>query len=65
MADQSKAAIKHNHMTRDIKPRGVCPKCDEHHARMAPDLMEALEESLADARAEREGNGSYGGEDNG
>lgn len=21
----------HNHMTRDIKPQGVCPACDRHH----------------------------------
>jgi len=23
--------MKHNHITRDIKPRGECPKCDLHH----------------------------------
>lgn len=23
--------IKHNHITRDIKPLGECPSCDEHH----------------------------------
>lgn len=29
-------AVRHNHITRDIKPPGECPKCDEHsmsHAR--------------------------------
>ena len=25
--------MNHNHVTRDIKPPGVCPGCDEHHAR--------------------------------
>lgn len=24
-------ARKHNHPTRDIKPRGECPGCDDHH----------------------------------
>ena len=24
---------KHNHITRDIKPLGQCPACDEYHAR--------------------------------
>lgn len=23
---------KHNHITRDIKPYGVCPGCDDYHA---------------------------------
>lgn len=22
---------QHNHMTRDIKPKGECPGCDEYH----------------------------------
>lgn len=22
---------KHNHITRDIKPEGICPSCDEYH----------------------------------
>lgn len=25
----------HNHLTRDIKAPGVCPKCNEHHAHAA------------------------------
>jgi hypothetical protein len=25
--------MNHNHMTRDIKKPGVCPGCDEYHAR--------------------------------
>ena len=24
--------VQHNHMTRDIKPHGQCPACDEYHA---------------------------------
>lgn len=24
---------RHNHITRDIKPEGQCPVCDEYHAR--------------------------------
>lgn len=23
----------HNHMTRDIKAKGICPSCDRHHDR--------------------------------
>lgn len=22
---------KHNHVTRDIKPKGMCPACDRHY----------------------------------
>jgi hypothetical protein len=29
---------EHNHMTRDIKPRGQCPGCDAYHvSEMTPD----------------------------
>lgn len=24
---------KHNHITRDIKPQGQCPACDEYHGK--------------------------------
>jgi hypothetical protein len=34
---------RHNHMTRDIKPLGACPACDEYHSRHsmseAPDSL--------------------------
>lgn len=26
---------RHNHITRDIKPIGMCPACDDYHARRA------------------------------
>lgn len=29
----------HNHLTRDIKPPGVCPGCDLHHARTSVDAL--------------------------
>lgn len=28
--------VKHNHITRDIKPLGQCPGCDEYHDRHIP-----------------------------
>ncbi len=31
--DPPLARLKHNHITRDIKPRGECPGCDAHHDR--------------------------------
>jgi hypothetical protein len=24
--------VRHNHLTRDIKPKGTCPACDRYHA---------------------------------
>lgn len=27
--------VRHNHLTRDVRPPGACPRCDEHHARAA------------------------------
>jgi hypothetical protein len=24
-------SVRHNHVTRDIKPKGVCPACDAYH----------------------------------
>lgn len=29
--------MAHNHFTRDIKPKGVCPDCDLYHDRNEPD----------------------------
>lgn len=34
--------LQHNHMTRDIKPEGVCPKCDEQHHRQR-DIVSRLQ----------------------
>lgn len=34
-------AERHNHMTRDIKPRGECPACDASHEFMDRALAEA------------------------
>jgi len=30
-APEPDRAARHNHVTRDIKPRGVCPACDRYH----------------------------------
>lgn len=36
--------MSHNHVTRDIKPKGQCPACDEYHAKVeAPPETYALE----------------------
>jgi predicted naringenin-chalcone synthase len=29
--DNFRVTPNHNHFTRDIKPRGVCPACDKYH----------------------------------
>jgi hypothetical protein len=34
-------AARHNHVTRDIKPRGVCPACDRHWS-ATDERLEAL-----------------------
>jgi len=31
MIEDKQEEIKHNHITRDIKRKGVCPACDLHH----------------------------------
>lgn len=33
LGGESKRAFppRHNHLTRDVKPRGVCPACDAAH----------------------------------
>jgi hypothetical protein len=36
----------HNHVTRDIKPRGTCPACDEYHTL---EVVRAIEAELDDA----------------
>lgn len=28
---QVRKKVPHNHFTRDIKPKGVCPACDKYH----------------------------------
>ena len=28
--------MNHNHITRDIKPKGQCPACDEYHNKRSP-----------------------------
>lgn len=35
-------AARHNHVTRDVKPRGVCPACDLTHE-YADSVMPAAE----------------------
>lgn len=32
---------KHNHMTRDIKSKGICPACDRHHASQEPEALDS------------------------
>lgn len=38
MTEVSPASSRHNHLTRDIKPRGKCPACDAYH-----DIQDASE----------------------
>lgn len=33
---------RHNHITRDIKPRGICPGCDEYHYKHSRELIEEI-----------------------
>jgi len=32
-------SVKHNHITRDIKPLGQCPACDNYHNRHIPNAV--------------------------
>lgn len=41
---------KHNHATRDIKPFGKCPACDEYHDRNIPKKTMA---EIRDAEADK------------
>lgn len=34
--EEQKRIKRHNHITRDIKPLGQCPGCDEYHNRNIP-----------------------------
>ena len=34
--------MRHNHITRDIKPRGICPGCDEYYAKARERVEEML-----------------------
>lgn len=49
---------RHNHITRDIKPRGICPGCDEYHYKHSRELIEEIlmgenkPSSLEDAKIE-------------
>lgn len=35
-SENASIAFGHNHVTRDVKPPGVCPACDEYHASQEP-----------------------------
>lgn len=37
--------MSHNHVTRDIKPIGICPVCDRHHYRQ--EAIAILEQGFA------------------
>lgn len=38
MVDPSPERARHNHVTRDVKPRGACPGCDRYwQAAVSPD----------------------------
>lgn len=39
--------VSHNHMTRDVKPEGVCPGCDQTHLTAARAEVRALRERIA------------------
>lgn len=32
---------KHNHMTRDIKPKSVCPACDRYYSSQEPEALDS------------------------
>ena len=42
------SAFDHNHVTRDIKPRGECPSCDRYHDKSE---LTALKAKLEDAES--------------
>jgi hypothetical protein len=35
---------QHNHITRDIKPEGQCPACDDYHDRRKPQPLTSLDQ---------------------
>lgn len=32
---------KHNHLTRDIKPKGICPACDRYYFSQEPEALDS------------------------
>ena len=46
--------IKHNHITRDIKPLGQCPACDDYHDKHIPKSLNVqLEQWINDSAYRR------------
>lgn len=46
---------RHNHLTRDIKPQGVCPACDRHYSPAGGRSLEELQERVSYDATERRG----------
>lgn len=38
--------VMHNHLTRDIKPKGECPKCDQYWERVAASAQDRLDNGI-------------------